>query len=463
MKIALLGAGLGSVGSYLALKKLNLDKNVTIFNSSYKITHKKVKWTSNNLKNNYQYLFKKNGFKTLNNKSVFGEILKMNKNIWDNNFSYGMSKFWGGVIQIPSNHIIKKNFSKNFRVNSFKSILNEIPTTLPTNKLLKNSYKNFYSQNTIKCHPIILKVLEKFSNLKNQKTVNYGINSVAINNNGKSKNDCINCSNCIIGCPQNSFFSSERFYKGIKTFDENIEKVDIKKNLIITKNSKKYFDKIIFNLGPYYNQKLLLNNFDNLDNILIKDSFSYTIPIYYKGKIKNYNSYYGLTNLTANFLNKKFEDYFTVQFFPPNNHIIHSLNLGHDNYLTDLINNNFLKKFIFARVYLSDKYSKKIIYRKDNTTQSYSKDTKQIKNKIFKMLNSVLLNDFSILKFTINSSTSSHYTGYNPILKKNIDNFEYKKNFVVPDSTFWKINPSISPSLSIMAGSYDYIVNSKLK
>ena len=464
MKVALLGAGLGSVGSYLALSKLNLENNVTIFNSDQKISYKRLDWNENNLKKNYLSLFKKLGIKSLNSKSLFGTFPYKKENIWNNNFAFGLSKFWGGVIQIPSKTIIKKNLGENFDTNVFKNVLGKIPTTLPTNDFQTNEYKEFHSEKTINCHEIILNVLNRFSEIKDNKSVKFGINSVAINNNqGRKDNDCINCTNCIIGCPKDSFFNSERFFKNIKISNEKIEKINIEKNLVVTKESSKLFDKIIFNLGPYENQKYLLENFDNLDEIHIKDSFSYTIPIYFKGKASNQNNYYGLTNLTANFLDNDQEDFFSVQFFPPTDHIIHSFNLGFDNFLTDTINNKFLKKFIFARVYLSDRYAKKYTYYKNKKTKIFVKDTKHIKKKIFDILQKILIKDFKILNFTINSGTSSHYTGYNVNLKEELSKLDYKDNFIIPDSTFWKINPSISPSLSIMANSYHKVVKSNFK
>ena len=91
------------------------------------------------------------------------------------------------------------------------------------------------------------------------------------------------------------------------------------------------------------------------------------------------------------------------------------------------------------------------------------KDTKHIKKKIFDILQKILIKDFKILNFTINSGTSSHYTGYNVNLKEELSKLDYKDNFIIPDSTFWKINPSISPSLSIMANSYHKVVKSNFK
>ena len=85
MKVALLGAGLGSVGSYLALSKLNLENNVTIFNSDQKISYKRLDWNENNLKKNYLSLFKKLGIKSLNSKSLFGTFPYKKENIWNNN------------------------------------------------------------------------------------------------------------------------------------------------------------------------------------------------------------------------------------------------------------------------------------------------------------------------------------------------------------------------------------------
>ena len=64
-----------------------------------------------------------------------------------------------------------------------------------------------------------------------------------------------------------------------------LKKLILKK--IISDISTKTFDKIYLNAGPYYDQKILISSLEaNNETIKIKDSKSFTFPIFYKGKLK---------------------------------------------------------------------------------------------------------------------------------------------------------------------------------
>ena len=242
---------------------------------------------------------------------------------------------------------------------------------------------------------------------------------------------------------------------GVKIINEKVEKIDFENTRVISNFSVQNFDKIYLNAGPYNDQKILIqSSINNKNSVKIKDSNSFTFPIYYIGKKKNYNIEFALTNRIFCIKNDQ-RILGHIQIYPPIEHINNSL---YPYFLWDkltFIKNISTNRLLWARCYLSDEFSQLKGFKTQDKTSSKKNDIKIAQKKLFKIFKNNLNNrDFLPINFFINSKTSSHYASDYEHVTKNIlkqNQNHYKKNIFFNDSLLWQILPSHSPTFTIMA------------
>ena len=467
-KIAIIGAGASAVGTIIALKKLGIkNENITIFNSDNK---KKTINTNlnfkdlikkNDLKTIYKILKKKFSLKIINKKtSAFSYLENINKknDLFDNNFEFGFTNFWGGSVQIFDESSAKKNFFNYPKLlKGYEKILNYIYLTkgIYLNDALK---KKIIKNGQIKLEKN-LEILSK--NFKNTNNINCTINSIAINLK-KYDGNKINIIDNLIGSNNNNIFNSEIFFKDYKDIifeNKVVKKISINDRVIFAgKNYEKKFNKIFFCAGPYYTQKILGDSLDELKSYKVKDSYTFTVPLIYVGKQNaKREDYFSLTNLIVN-IKKNFTEIAQVQIYPPQKHFFYSI-INHNLWKSlKWIYKYIFKRVYFARVYLTDEYCitryfdcnarttliKKKIPNKDNLDK--------INNFVINEIKSALSNTgFKILNIKIPSKTSAHYAGQ---LDIEVSKKLIEKKIFINDTSNWNYLPSYSPTFTIIAQAY---------
>ena len=468
-KIAILGAGASGFGTYLGLVQNGYNK-IDIYNSinKNKIRFNKINNYENfdkQIKNFYSILKSLKSYGILNRKSYLGAYLdeiKINKNIiYNSNIEYGLTNFWGGILQdfdnlyLSSNEVLKKSYDLN---DQYKKISKIIPVTDPgLNHKFLSSISN---KDQINISNLNLK-LKNF--LNNQSQVNHFVSSVSLEETKKNYNECL----CIIGaCSIHSIFSTENYFKSqkIKIINQEIEKINFKTNEIIFSNDKKKYDKIYINLGPYNSQKIILKSLglEKEENILVKDGTNYVFPLYFNGKIdfETTKEFFNLTNNVINFKNQN-DETITLQIYPSTAHIMRSLL---PNFLFDVsnqISNLLLKRILWVKCYLPYGSETQKNFSMVGNESFEIKDEKIIdKNKkfIFKKIKGIFKkSQFFPLNLNMSSRTSSHYSGCNPNILKifDVNNSKILDKIILSDSTPWNSVPSQSPTFTIMASAMD--------
>ncbi len=452
-KIAIIGFGASGFGTYLGLKEKGF-KNIYIYD--HRPLEKKIKidqWDEKNLKKNYKILKNKLGFGTANSKTYFGNELKFITNgfdkIYDNKISSGLLNFWGGVLQ----KFDTKTLNLSLNINNLDDYYSKISKNISISQVVnKNSQKNIYTnQEKIKCNKLVEEISESI--IGNSLEIIEKDTILAISQNNKEKN----C-NCFIGCLKHKIFNTNRIdlEKSVKIINQIVKKIDFDKKKIITDSSSQTFEKIYLNAGPYYDQKILIDSSEkNNNSIKIKDSSSFTFPIFYKGKLNKNNIDFALTNCVFCIKNKD-----TVlghaQIYPPVEHLNKSIFPYFLWNKFNFIKNVSINRLLWARCYLNDEYSQIKEFSNDNNINYFKNKKIKIGQKIFFEIFKKNLDNknFLPINFFINSKTSSHYTGESNHVRKNIlklDENHYKKNIFFNDSLLWDNLPSHSPTFTIMA------------
>lgn len=463
-KYAIVGAGASALGTYLAFKKIGV-KDFDIYDSSHssKTLESDIKFNSlfdqGEIWEIYKILKKKLGFKIINKKTEkFSAISKISKecHLWDNNFEFGLTKYWGGAVQLFDKEIcIRNNFNLTELKNTYLDLLKYIPITAYDEDFYDHNL-NVSNQDKIQIHEIneILK-----NSLKKSEDFKFTTNSAAIYNNKDNQRHCRNCTHCLIGCRYDSFLNSKSFFqneKNINIIKETVLKINSNNNEIVTETDTRAYEKIFLCAGPYQSQKII--SFGNLKikKFKIKDSYCFTFPLFYFGKIKKnykYDNYFGLTNLVLN-VKEDQKDFAQIQIYPPLKHVVFSLFNKPFFRIFKFIYNLFILRFLFCRVYLTDRFC--IKYEFDNEENLNFKKIKpnndiikKAKKIIFKKIKQNLMNKrFCLIPFSFESKTSSHYSG--DLNKKLIKNFEDRQIYI-NDSSTWNFLPSVSPTFSIIA------------
>lgn len=470
-KVAILGAGASGFGTYLGLLE-NGYTNIDIYNSSNKnkVKYSRVSNTENlnkKIKNFYSLLKALKGYGILNRKSYLGAYLdeiKINKKsiIYNSNIEYGLTNFWGGILQdfddvyLSNNKVLNK--SKNLK-ETYKKLSHIIPITDPgPNHSFINSISNKEQINTSNLNL-------KLNNYLNQhREINQFISPVSLETSrNKNYNECL----CIIGaCPIHSIFSTESYFKSknIKVINQEIERIDFKTNEIIFLDERKKYDKIYINLGPYNSQKLLIKSMglEKKESIVVKDGISYVFPVYFAGKIvpKKNKNFFNLTNNIINFKNQNNET-LTLQIYPSTDHIVRSILPNFLFNISSTISNLFLKRILWVKCYLpsgSEAQKNFSISENDFFEKKDLSKIKQNKSFIFEKISKVLKkSDFYPINISMKGKTSSHYSGCNENILKMFDakSSQISKNLVLSDSTPWNSVPSQSPTFTIMASAMD--------
>mgnify|MGYP003705895713 FL=1 len=453
-KIAIIGFGASGYGTYMGLKEKGFKK---IYIYQPKPLEKKIDvnhWSQVNLKKNYELLKNKLGFNTVNSKTFFGNnlesIISNNQKVYDNSIGGGLLNFWGGVLQKFDKETLKLCLNIENLDEYYQKISNIIPISQVTHK---NSKKNFYAnQENIKCDSYV-EQLDEVINFESQEILKK--DTLIATSQNINHQIC----NCFIGCLKHNIFKTTNLDKDNSTLflNEEVKKIDFEKKKVITDNSSESFDKIYLNAGPYNDQKILISSMTNTkSSIKIKDSTSFTFPIFFTGKMKQNMPDFNLTNYIFSIRDQNLT-LGHAQIYPPIDHINKSL---FHHYFWDKL--NFLKdisinRLLWARCYLNDEYSQLKIFNEDNPINMNfnSLKIKLAQKKFFNIFKKNLNNkNFYPIDFFINSKTSSHYSGDSYYIKNEIlkqGDCHYKKNIFFNDSMLWKILPSESPTFTIMA------------
>jgi len=453
-KIAIIGFGAAGYGTYLSLKEKGF-KNIYIYNFiNLKKKHEVKNWSQLALKKNYTILNNKLGFNTANSKTYFGNTLNKikigNDKIYDNQIGGGLLNFWGGVMQTFNRQTLQSCLS----IKNLDNYYSKISDNLTISQVVhKNSKQSIYANKpNIQCNEYVEKIIEGMSG--NSKNFIENDTIIAVSHNNKK-----NC-HCFIGCLKHTHFKTSNLDldRSVKVIHEEVEKIDFDKMKVISNFSTQNFDKIYLNTGPYYDQKILIQSSENNPSpIIIKDSSSFTFPIYYNGKIKETRVDYSLTNCLFRIINNK-KILGHIQIYPPIDHINKSL---YPNFLWNkltFIKNISTNRLLWARCYLVNEYSQIKNSKHQNKIFSKSNDVKIAQKEIFRVFKANLNNqEFIPINFFINSKTSSHYASDYEHVTKNIlkqTETHYKKKIFFNDSLLWKILPSESPTFTIMANAF---------
>lgn len=452
-KIAIIGFGASGFGTYLGLKEKGF-KNIYIYD------HKPIKkefelneWNNKNLKKNYKFLKNKLGISTVNSKTYFGKILNSisfkNNKIYDNQIGGGLLNFWGGVLQ----KFDKKTLNQCLKIDELDQYYDKISKNIPISQIIHNRSKQsiYCNQQNISCHSYIEEINE--SMIKNSAEIIKKDTILAVKQN-KTEDNC----NCFIGCLKHTIFKPNDIIldSNVNLINEKVKKIDFDKNAIISNYGSQIFDKIYLNTGPYNDQKILIESSENKQNsIRLKDSASFTFPIFFKGKLNKDKIDFALTNYVFS-IKDEGETLGHAQVYPPIDHINKSI-LPY--FLWDKLNfleNISINRLLWVRCYLNDKYSHiKEFHNNDQISYSKNDKIKKIQTKIFNLIKkNIKSTNLLPIKFFIESKTSSHYSGDVNHVKKNIlkqSENHYKKKIFFNDSLCWEYLPSDSPTFTIMA------------
>lgn len=455
-KVAIIGFGASGFGTYLGLKEKKFKKIYIYDQSPLKKKIEIDEWNDKNLKENYRILKNKLSYNTANSKSYFGNYLNLinsrNLKIYDNQIGGGLLNFWGGVLQ----KFDKQTLNSSLNIDDLDDYYLKISKNIPISQIVhKNSHKNIYSnQENIKCHSYVEKITESIN--ENSKELISKDTILATSHNKKHEN----C-HCFIGCLKHKIFKTTNLDldNNVILLNEKVIKINFDKNIIISNHSSQSFDKIYLNAGPYYDQKILSESLDNNKNsIRVKDSASFTFPIYFKGNLDKEIVDFALTNHLFCIKDKNIT-LGHAQIYPPVDHINKSI---FPEFLWDKF--NFIKNFsinrlLWVRCYLKDEYSQiKEFYEDNLVNKSNNKNIKIIQKRIFEIFKrNIKNNNFLPIKIFINSKTSSHYAGDIDHIKQNIlkqNENHYNKKIFFNDSLLWEKLPSESPTFTIMANAF---------
>ena len=453
-KIAIIGFGASGFGTYLGLKEKGFKK-IYIYNLlPFKKEIEVNEWNLKNLKINYKYLKNKLGYKnTANSKTYFGKILKTinfgNLKIYDNQISGGLLNFWGGVLQTFD----QKTLNSCLQIDNLNEYYLKISENIPISQIIsQKSKKNIYAkQQNIRCQSYVDEIDESI-NINSSEIIKKDT-ILAISQNKRHEN----C-NCFIGCLKHKIFNTNHLNldNNITFINEEVKKINFDKNLIISNHSTQAFDKIFLNTGPYYDQKILIESLENTQNtIQVKDSCSFTFPIFFKGQLKKNKVEFGLTNYVFGIKDKDIT-LGHAQIYPPIDHINKAIFPDYFWNKFDFLKNISTNRLLWVRCYLNDEYSQIKEFQNNKQIQIIKNNNiKKIQKKVFQIIKRNIENkNFIPISFFINSKTSSHYTGDNNHIKKNIlkqSENHFNKKIIFNDSLLWKKLPSESPTFTIMA------------
>ena len=354
-KIAIVGFGASGFGTYLGLKEKGFKK-IYIYNQlPFKKEIDVKEWNLKNLKINYKYLKNKLGYKnTANSKTYFGKILNTinssNFKIYDNQLSGGLLNFWGGVLQTFD----QKTLHSCLHINDLNEYYHKVSKQIPITQIVhQKSKKNVFSnQQDIRCQSYVEEIDESINKKSSEIIKKDTILAISQNNINE------NC-NCFIGCLKHNVFNTNnlKLDNSITFINEEVKKINFDKNLIISDHSTQAFDKIFLNTGPNYDQKILIESLENSQkSIHVKDSFSFTFPIFFKGKLSKNILDFGLTNYIFGI---KEEDITLghAQIYPPIDHINKAIFPDYFWNKFDFLKNISINRILWVRCYLNDDYS----------------------------------------------------------------------------------------------------------
>lgn len=274
--IAIIGSSASAIG-YLSIP-IPFELKVCVIDAGYKF-----KYTKSNPESQ-ENLFKihKNDksyhgqFDSNPNNKGFNQVSGLNTY---NSFMYGgLTNFWGAAIKNYDSEVLKKMGIDDLKLDDIEfanSILN-VSNFYP----ILNSHADTLLKNKSKIH-------DNFCKIHNS--------SLAIN-----FSKCINCNNCLYGCPTDAIFNSKKIYAQLtdnydKFPNHILQKIipkgqvnklilfDYEKNLDVPV----YANKVVLCTGAINTSIILMNSFDVINSIKILDSQCFTVPLI-KFKISNF-------------------------------------------------------------------------------------------------------------------------------------------------------------------------------
>jgi ferredoxin len=324
-----------------------------------------------------------------------------------------------------------------------------------------------------KIHQITLK--KNAINLKGS-GISFPKATIAVN-----KEKCIECGNCMYGCPYDAIFSTNLLYEDLSSqFDKldnyYLNKIIKKKECLVlelinnkTANIKHIKTrKIALGSGSINTAKILLRSFRSISRIFIKDSAVFYVPLF-KKKIINDNN---IDLASSVFSLKHYSSSIFIQIYAFKYYLLNQI-LSLFGFFTNRL--DFLSKFFFLFMgFLPSKYSPKAEISVNNINNKFqinikkNNKTKIVVKKILLKLKEIgFASNYILISFMLKYGKpfSSYHFGSLEIQDQNKKNMKiYRKkglilnkfvsNIYLIDSSIFKSIPSGPLSLLIMANAY---------
>jgi hypothetical protein len=450
LKTIVIGTGIAGYGAYLAFK----DKN-KLYSVKFYSYGDFLKTTPNSRK--------KFTFFSMPKKTEFGisylkeKVDKSPFSVGYTNTNGGLSDFWSGSFFPFTKKELKSRkiqfLEKYYKLLSGK--LNIFGRENEFNKLIPHYYTddNFIASSN----------LDFINNLSDKKCQNFKIFS-GNNRVLTTKNRCIYCGECFLGCTNNVIFRPMKNFKGANIVNVEIEYVKRVGEKWFLYNNNEVIDScdnLILGLGVVNTIKLLIkSNLLDPKKVEIYDSNAITFLMKLKKRknAMNYKNSYGYANkiiFTENNIGSDSRFNVQLSILPFNHFFTYSIFTSK---IGKFLNNYFYNNFALGMFFSSKKEAN--TYQIDSNLklsikQNKGKEAKKTLQIISKKINNFLTHE-KIINFFMQADSSIHYSS-NLIKRKNnfYESVHFKKNLFIIDGNIFPGKPSPNGnSFSIMAGSY---------
>ena len=169
------------------------------------------------------------------------------------------------------------------QINDLNEYYLKVSKNIPITQIIcQNSDKSLYAnQQNIKCQSYIDLIDESIN--KHSSEIVKKDTILAFSEN-KNHDNC----HCVIGCLKHKFFNTNNLSldNNVNFINEEVKKINFEKNIIISNKSTQVFDKIFLNAGPYYDQKILIESSENLENSIRVKEVVHLYFQFFQRKIK---------------------------------------------------------------------------------------------------------------------------------------------------------------------------------
>ena len=466
MKIAIVGLGAASFGTFLALEKYcEKISCLDIFTKKQKISDEKKIYSRDEIVNFYKKL---NYSKPIPPKINMQTKASDTSEIFKEN--YEAMDLWGSsCLPLSKEDLAYNRFEFDEYTESYRDIAKAIRISGCENDLIEEFLGDTYiNEEEITLDEKLENLLNNFDKSINKNNIILGKARLALSHNKKSNNaesERINCECSFNNCNIHNLFLSndiERYIQDSRLKNniiyEKVEFIDFE-NKKLTYNSikKKQYDVIFICAGPKETMGLL-NRSLKIKNFQISDSQSYILPMFsFKKNLRNakdvsfsLTSLIGILRQDHSINEKEFMQIYKISeelwyqalpkmFWPLS---------------------KILSRFIYACViYLDDKHKINYIINYKNNNVVHKKIEPNSKSKIKKFVRKIRLllgDNFKVFKIFLFKKKTSHHFGNLKVddipLKTFAHKYEKKGIYFCGSATFTKL-PSISPTFTIMADS----------